>query len=241
MIVLMAAVLLPLIGCSPLESQARDTAAALLGSIVGAQGKYMASCTANSGQEILSADQPRNFRPECFDHGGGSLLRMDADAGAAVSAGDLRAGKVGASRTGGGDIAKCSYFDTSNQGGNLMGAATLISLVPNQAADKQYVDSSASVKADLLNGLVPTGELGTGTATANTCLNGNSTWGSCGGGAPAGITYATTALNWSQTITTALTGGSPATVTLTPCPAGIDTTSGAGYQVLLSGGGTARR
>src|SRR5208337_5309826 len=70
-----------------------------------------------------------------------------------------------------------------------------------------------------------------------TCLNGNSTWGSCGSGAPAGITYATTALNWTQTIPSSLTGGSQATVTLTPCPVGIDTTSGAGYQVLLSGGG----
>src|SRR5208337_465028 len=34
-----------------------------------------------------------------------------------------------------------------------------------------------------------------------------------------------------------LTAGSQATVTLTPCPVGIDTTSGDGYQVLLSGGG----
>src|SRR5208283_734970 len=68
-------------------------------------------------------------------------------------------------------------------------------------------------------------------------LNGNSTWGSCGGGAPAGITYATTALSWTQTISSSLTGGSQATVTLTPCPVGIDTVSGEGYQVFLSGGG----
>jgi hypothetical protein len=108
---------------------------------------------------------------------------------------------------------------------------------PNQAADRQYVDSGLGVKADLTNGTVPTGELGTGVASAGTCLNGNSTWGSCGGGAPAGITYATTALNWSQTISSALTGGTRATVTLTPCPTGVDTTSGAGYQVLLTGGG----
>jgi hypothetical protein len=108
---------------------------------------------------------------------------------------------------------------------------------PNQAADRHYVDSGLAVKADLVNATVPTGELGAGIATATTCLNGNSTWGSCGGGAPAGITYATTALNWTQTISSSLTGGSQATVTLTPCPLGIDTTSGAGYQVLISGGG----
>jgi hypothetical protein len=108
---------------------------------------------------------------------------------------------------------------------------------PNQAADRHYVDSGLAVKADLINATIPTGELGAGIANATTCLNGNSTWGSCGGGAPAGITYATTALNWTQTISSSITGGSQATVTLTPCPVGIDTTSGAGYQVLLSGGG----
>lgn len=57
-------------------------------------------------------------------------------------------------------------------------------------------------------------------------------------GPHAGITYATTALNWSQTIAIALPGGSQATVTLTPCPVGVDTTSGAGYQVLLLGRGS---
>ncbi len=42
------------------------------------------------------------------------------------------------------------------------------------------------------------------------------------------------ALDWSQTILSPLAGGSPAIVTLTPCPIGVDTTSGAGYQVLVS-------
>ncbi|MBZ5613150.1 MAG: hypothetical protein LAO23_04005 [Acidobacteriia bacterium] len=108
---------------------------------------------------------------------------------------------------------------------------------PNQAADRHYVDAGLAVKADLVNSTIPTGELGAGIANATTCLNGNSTWGSCGGGAPAGITYATTALNWTQPIASPLTGGSLSTVTLTPCPVGVDTTSGAGYQVLISGGG----
>ena len=124
-------------------------------------------------------------------------------------------------------------------GGTMTGPLTLpgAPTAPNQAADRQYVDGGLAVKADLVNGTVPSGELGTGVASAATCLTGNSTWGSCGGGAPAGITYATTALNWTQTISSSLTGGSQATVTLTPCPVGIDTTSGAGYQVLLTGGG----
>jgi hypothetical protein len=65
---------------------------------------------------------------------------------------------------------------------------------PNQAADRNYVDNSLASKADLVTGKVPTSELGVGVASAVTCLNGNSTWGLCGGGAPSGITYATTAL-----------------------------------------------
>ena len=108
---------------------------------------------------------------------------------------------------------------------------------PSQAADRHYVDTGLSAKADLVDATVPTAELGAGVASSATCLNGNSSWGSCGSGAPAGITYATTALNWTQTISSSLTGGTPATVTLTPCPVGIDTISGDGYQVLLSGGG----
>jgi hypothetical protein len=124
-------------------------------------------------------------------------------------------------------------------GGTMTGPLTLPAdpVVPNQAADQHYVDTGLSAKADMVNGTVPASELGTGVASSATCLNGNSTWGNCGGGAPAGITYATTALNWTETISSSLTGGSQATVTLAPCPVGIDTTSGAGYQVLLSGGG----
>jgi hypothetical protein len=61
--------------------------------------------------------------------------------------------------------------------------------------------------------------------------------GACGGATPAGITYATTALNWARTISNPLTGGIQTSITLTPCPLGIDTTSGAGYQALISGGG----
>ena len=124
-------------------------------------------------------------------------------------------------------------------GGTLTGPLTLPGdpAAPNQAADKNYVDNGLLAKANLVGGVVPPAELGTGVPSSSTCLTGNSTWGACGGGAPAGITYATTAENWSQTLTNALVGGAAATVTLAPCPIGIDTTSGAGYEVLLAGGG----
>jgi len=39
-------------GCSPVEQKARDTAAALSGSIVAAQSQYQASCTANPNQQV---------------------------------------------------------------------------------------------------------------------------------------------------------------------------------------------
>src|ERR1700722_7862849 len=148
------------------------------------------------------------------------------------------------------DAANKAYVDTAVgtvgagsfvplAGGTMTGPLTLPSdpTAPNQASDRHYVDNGLAVKADLVSGAVPTGELGTGGASSSTCLTGNSSWGTCGAGAPAGITYATTALNWTQTITGSLTGGVQATVTLTPCPSGIDTVSGYGYQVLLSGGG----
>jgi len=127
----------------------------------------------------------------------------------------------------------------SKAGDTMTGPLTLPGppTAPAQAADRQYVDTGLAAKADLVNGMVPPGELGAGIASSATCLTGNSTWGPCGGGAPAGITYATTALNWTQSLSTALIGGTPVTVTLSPCPAGIDTTSGAGYQVLIAGGG----
>lgn len=53
-LVMMSIVLmvLPMLGCSPLESQARDTAAALSGSIVAAQSKYQASCAENPSQDV---------------------------------------------------------------------------------------------------------------------------------------------------------------------------------------------
>jgi hypothetical protein len=52
LMIIVAALALPLLGCSPIENQARDTAAALSGSIVAAQGMYQASCVANAAQEV---------------------------------------------------------------------------------------------------------------------------------------------------------------------------------------------
>ncbi len=51
-VVLLAVGLVAMLGCSPIENRARDTAAALSGSIIAAQTKYQASCAANANQEV---------------------------------------------------------------------------------------------------------------------------------------------------------------------------------------------
>jgi hypothetical protein len=52
---------------------------------------------------------------------------------------------------------------------------------PNQAASRHYVDNGVLGKADVVNGVVPAGELGGGAADGTKCLLGNNTWGPCGG------------------------------------------------------------
>lgn len=46
------ACLLPMMACTALENQARDAAAALSGSIIAAQSRHQATCTADPAQEI---------------------------------------------------------------------------------------------------------------------------------------------------------------------------------------------
>jgi hypothetical protein len=49
---LLVVCLLPMLGCSPIENRARDTAAALSGAIVAAQAQYEASCASNPNQQV---------------------------------------------------------------------------------------------------------------------------------------------------------------------------------------------
>src|SRR5580693_4977797 len=92
------------------------------------------------------------------------------------------------------DVANKSYVDNvgagnylPTAGGVMTGPLTLSGppTAPLQAADKQYVDSNIAVKADLVSGLVPTSELGSGIASGLNCLLGSGTWGSCGSSANA--------------------------------------------------------
>src|SRR4029077_4989438 len=129
------------------------------------------------------------------------------------------------------------------------------------------VDLGLTTKADLISGLVPASQLGTGSANSGSCLLGNGTWGACGGGGGtgnvstnpavgvsqnitqaagtqfstnnfAGIPFVVSSCNWPQpgTMTesctagctgSGLVAGTQATITLTPCPAGVDTSNNA--------------
>jgi hypothetical protein len=105
-----------------------------------------------------------------------------------------------------GDAANKQYVDTSVQnvgsgnylslsGGTMSGALTLSGdpVAPEQAATKHYSDLWAAVKADLIAGLVPAAELGSGTPDSATCLLGNQTWGPCSASGT-GSVYVNTAL-----------------------------------------------
>ena len=175
-----------------------------------------------------------------------------------------------------------NYLPTA--GGTMSGPITLPGspVAPLQASTKSYVDQGLTTKADLISGIVPANELGSGTANAGSCLLGNGTWGACGSGGGgtgnvstnpttgvsqnitqpvgtqfstnnlAGIPYVVSSYNWPQAgaptesctagcTAGALVAGTQATITLTPCPAGIDTSNNANaqYGVYISGTGTA--
>jgi len=75
----------------------------------------------------------------------------------------------------------------SKAGDSMSGPLSLSSdpMSPAHATTKHYVDSAITGKADLLGGLVPTGQLGSGTAGAANCLKGDQSWGPCGSGSNA--------------------------------------------------------
>lgn len=85
-------------------------------------------------------------------------------------------------------------------GGTLTGSLTLPSNPSSalQAATKQYVDTGLSGKADVIGGIVPANELGTGaTGTGSNCLKDSSvpSWGTCpaGGGGTGNVSTTPTA------------------------------------------------
>jgi len=129
-------------------------------------------------------------------------------------------------------------------GDTMTGPLTLPAdpVAPNQASTRHYVDVNAAMKADLIGGTVPTGELGIGIANNGACLHGDSTWGGCG--AANGLTPGMQAIKyatdfaWTQINTADLSTAGAKTVTLVACPVGVSGTEPQ-YYIYVSGTGTA--
>jgi hypothetical protein len=156
-----------------------------------------------------------------------------------------------------GDAANKEYVDaavTNSGSGNFVakagdtmtGPLTLPAdpAAPQQAADKHYVDLSAASKADLISGVVPAAELGSGTANNGVCLHGDSTWGGCGTGSGPGLTAGMLAVKyatdfaWTQSPSNNLSAAGAHSVSLAKCPLGVIGTEPQ-YYVYISGAGTA--
>ncbi|HWY22944.1 MAG TPA: hypothetical protein VNX26_17080, partial [Candidatus Acidoferrum sp.] len=140
-----------------------------------------------------------------------------------------------------GDVTNKSYVDAAiatvgagnflpTAGGAMTGTLTLSGnpTAPLQAAPKQYVDLSAAAKADLISGLVPTSELGSGAASSLNCLLGSGTWGACGSSANAtqiqSVPVGSTAPSNGQVLTYSSTSGQYAPATPSGGAGGVSVT-----------------
>ena len=152
-----------------------------------------------------------------------------------------------------GDVTNKAYVDAAiatvgagnylaTAGGAMTGALTLSGnpTAPLQATPKQYVDLSAASKANLVSGLVPTNELGSGTASALNCLLGNGTWGSCGSSANAteiqSVPVGSTAPANGQVLTYSSASGQYAPSTPSGGSGGVSVSPAASQNIAQPGG-----
>ncbi len=152
-----------------------------------------------------------------------------------------------------GDITNKAYVDAAiatvgagnylpTAGGAMTGPLTLSAspTAPLQAAAKQYVDLTAASKANLVSGLVPTNELGSGTASALNCLLGNGTWGSCGSSANAteiqSVAVGSTAPANGQVLTYSSSSGQYSPATLSGGTGGVSVSPAASQNIAQPAG-----
>jgi hypothetical protein len=152
-----------------------------------------------------------------------------------------------------GDVTNKAYVDAAiatvgagnylpTAGGAMTGPLTLSAspTAPLQAAPKQYVDLAALAKANLVSGLVPTSELGSGTASALNCLLGSGAWGPCGSSANAtaiqSVPVVSTAPANGQVLTYSSTSGQYAPATPTGGSGGVSVAPAVSQNVVQPGG-----
>src|SRR5271166_5617732 len=152
-----------------------------------------------------------------------------------------------------GDVTNKAYVDSSIAtvgagnfvpiaGGAMTGPLSLSGnpSAPLQAAPKQYVDTTAAAKANLVTGLVPTNELGSGAATALNCLLGNGSWGACGSSANAteiqSVPVGTSAPTNGQVLTFSATSGQYAPATPSGGVGGVSLTPAASQSIVQPAG-----
>ena len=148
-----------------------------------------------------------------------------------------------------GDVTNKAYVDSaiatvgsgsflSTAGGAMTGPLTLSGnpTAPMQAAAKQYVDLTAAAKADLISGLVPTSELGSGSASGLNCLLGSGAWGPCGSSANAtaiqSVPVASSAPGNGQVLTYSSTSGQYSPATPSGAPGGVVTGPAANQNIV---------
>ena len=161
-----------------------------------------------------------------------------------------------------GQVGDGSYV---SKAGDAMSGPLVLSGDPvstNQAANRHYVDTEVagvtgalSSKESVLNkdqasgyagldanGYVGNSHLGVGATDSTKCLKGDHSWGACGTGGDSSTTirYATSDYNWVQSPSSpsSISAGVN-TVTISPCPKGVDPTAIGNHYVRIAGTGTA--
>jgi hypothetical protein len=125
-----------------------------------------------------------------------------------------------------GAVANSGNGSYVSKAGDTMSGPLMLSgdpTAPNHASTRHYVDIGLAAKANLVGGVVPSNQLGSGAADATKCLKGDSSWATCAGGLSAGmqaVKYSSD-FNWSQTPATDLSTPGAKTVSLVACSPGV--------------------
>jgi hypothetical protein len=123
-----------------------------------------------------------------------------------------------------GAVANSGNGSYVSKAGDSMSGPLMLSgdpTAPNHASTRHYVDIGLAAKANLVGGVVPSNQLGSGAADASKCLKGDSSWAACAGlsAGMQAVKYSSD-FSWSQTPATDLSTPGAKTVALRPAHRG---------------------